>query len=347
MALNRFFPNFVFKGFYIASSFWIGLAINLIMTFAFTWIIFLILLLIKRFVTFDLHMFRFSIASIAVAFALLLTAIGSWRARYPVIKDLQISFKNLPSSWKGKKVVQLSDVHLGIINDPSFLEQIVSRVNAVNPDLILITGDLFDGSCSSFDEFLPSLKKFKSTYGTFFVTGNHEGYLGFERPLQTIKDANIRNLDNEIVNILGLQIIGIGYPEYRLQQNNLNNNDVLRLFKESYDILKPSILMFHTPTNIKENHKDLSSQQMNTYFKPDTSYNFAKKMKIDLQLSGHAHAGQIFPFNYISNYLFNGFDSSLHEFDDFKIYITSGTGTWGPPLRTWGQSEIVVITLSE
>ena len=345
MLLNRVLPNLIFKTFYIAASFWMGLAINLVMVFLVVWIFYLASLGVGRFAEFNAPKIFFNLSSAAVFVAIAFSFYGLWKAKFPVLKEMRIHLKNLPAEWVGKKIVQLSDVHLGLSNGPSFMQRVASQVKETDPELILITGDLFDGSSSSFEEFIPSLKALRAKYGVFFVTGNHEGYLEFEKPLHAIKGAGIRTLDNEMVDVLGVQVVGISYPEYQLQKAKKKRRDIADIFTPPYDRKKPTILMFHTPTNIQDSHENLSSQQMNTYFKPDTHYDFARTMAVDLQLSGHTHAGQIFPFNYLAKYFYNGFEYGLHEIENYKIYITSGTGTWGPPIRTWGQSEIVVLVL--
>ena len=157
-----------------------------------------------------------------------------------------------------------------------------------------------------------------------------------------IKTTDFKVLDNEVIDIEGLQIVGISFPEYQMK------NDVRHLLTESgsYDPGKPSILLYHTPTNIEEHHTDRGSQQANTYWFPDTSMDLAKEVGIDLQLSGHTHRGQLFPFGLLTKLIYKGYDYGLHEDDGFQIYVSSGVGTWGPPMRIGAQPEIVVIRLS-
>ena len=108
---------------------------------------------------------------------------------------------------------------------------------------------------------------------------------------------------------------------------------------------KPGILLYHTPTNIQAHFSDRAGQQTGTYWRPDTRTTFAKSMGIDLQLSGHTHGGQFFPFTLITHLIYGGYDRGLHREEDFQIYITSGAGTWGPPMRVACPPEIPVITL--
>jgi predicted MPP superfamily phosphohydrolase len=266
---------------------------------------------------------------------------GLWRARHPVFHQVDVTLDGLPDHWRNRLVVQLSDVHLGSINKTGFLERLIGKVNSVNPDLILITGDLFDGMGGNLDSFIKPLKTMKAGNGIFFITGNHEGYLGLKQPLSVIRETNIRILDNEICEIDGLQIVGISFPEHH-QENTARD---LLTVSGSYDAHKPSILLYHTPTSLEEHHADRGSQQANTYWFPNTAMTLAKEVGIDLQLSGHTHRGQLFPFVWLTRAIYKGYDYGLHKDGSFHLYVSSGVGTWGPPMRIGAPPEIVVITL--
>lgn len=107
----------------------------------------------------------------------------------------------------------------------------------------------------------------------------------------------------------------------------------------------PSILLFHTPTSILKERKDEIAEHFETYWMPDTSCVLNRKLGIDLQLSGHTHAGQIFPFGILTHFIYQGRDYGLFQDGPFQLYVSSGIGTFGPPMRTAGRSEIVAITL--
>ncbi len=333
--LVRTYAN-VFTGLlYQVTAVWTGLFIYLFMVAILTWLIFG-----------AGYLFRFSpnmrVISIGlVMLVVVVTSVGMWRAKHPVVKRLDIKIENLPDCWRNRTIVQLSDVHLGVINGTGFLRRVVEKVNSLKPDLILITGDLFDGMAGELSPFPDLLNGLKASKGVFFVTGNHEGYLGLDGPLSALKKTDIRVLDDEIVDLDGLQIVGISYPEYQRQ------NRARYLLEESgdFDSSKPSILLYHTPTNIEEDNKNRVDQQNRAYWSPDTSMTLAKEAGIDLQLSGHTHKGQFFPFEFLTRKIYNGYDYGLHKDGRFHIYITSGTGTWGPPFRIGSSSEIVAIRL--
>jgi len=277
-----------------------------------------------------------------VVVAMVVSGVGLINGTQVKVKPLVITLNSLPNYWQGKKVLHLSDVHLGPIKNTKFLDKLVATVDDLDPDLILITGDLFDGMNGSLSHFLPGLSHLKAKEGVYFATGNHEGYLGLKEPLGIIGQAGITILDFEIANLNGLQIIGIPFPEHNQE------NRTASLFAEDgpYDPKLPSILLYHTPTNIFEaQKKDRGDQQMKTYWAPDTQMDSAKMHGIDLQLSGHTHKGQLWPFDLLTRRIFKKLDYGLNQDGDFQIYTSSGTGTWGPPMRLASDSEIVVITL--
>jgi predicted MPP superfamily phosphohydrolase len=137
-----------------------------------------------------------------------------------------------------------------------------------------------------------------------------------------------------------MDLIGVGYPGIH------HREDIINLPVE--DTTKnPRILLFHTPTNLQIRTGRDSDRHFATYWMPDTTFELNKEIKIDLQLSGHTHHGQIFPFSILTGWLFKGHDYGLSRDGDFQLYTSCGTGTWGPPIRTVGRPEIVLITLKE
>lgn len=333
--LVRLYFNIFTNLFYHFSCIWLGLFLHLLMALIFIWAVFGAGKLLGY--APDMRMVVIGFFVLAGAVSLY----GMWQARNPIMKRIEVEIKGLPDHWRGRTVVQLSDLHLGAIYKASFMYRVAKKVNSVNPDLILITGDLFDGMGGDLPSFIQPLNSLKAPLGIFFVTGNHEGYLGLAEPLSILKKTAVRVLDNEIVDLNGLQIIGINFPEHD------RRNDARRLLAASgsYDPDRPSILLYHTPTNIAEYNTDRGSQQARTYWFPDTSMKLAKDIGIDLQLSGHTHKGQIFPFGILARAIYNGYEYGLHTDGDFHLYVSSGVGTWGPPLRTEGSSEIVLIQL--
>ncbi|UCD79130.1 MAG: metallophosphoesterase [Desulfobacterales bacterium] len=331
--LLRWQANLLTVCFYKFSAVWTGLFINLLLAALLSWLIIVIVGLAGTYPNTRL------IAAGCLMLAVLFSAYGMWNAFHPRIKKLHIELDNLPDQWKGKTVVQLSDVHLGHFYGPRFLKDLVRRVNSLNPELILITGDLFDGMASDISRFADGLSQFKAEKGVHFITGNHETYIGVNRALNVLGQTRINILQNEVIDIDGLQIIGISYPGIK-EVGQIQGRE--KLSQDSSDS-KPRILLFHTPTNIDHGRGDGMDRHFSTYWLPDTSFLPAQKLGVDLQLSGHTHAGQIFPFGHLTRLLYKNYDYGLRGRGNFSIYTTSGVGTWGPPIRTGNSPEILAI----
>jgi len=321
--------------FYVLSAAWTGMFINLLFGAGLSGIVIIIARLLGR--PIDTKV----VASVFFLMAVLFSIYGFWNAFNPRIKHLDIKVKNLPEFWLDKTIVQLSDVHLGNIHATGFLEKVVQKVNTLDPDLVCITGDLFDGMTSRISQFAALLNRIRSKKGVLFVTGNHEGYIGVHHALEAIEKTGITVLHNEAIDIEGLRIVGISYPGIKHLDSIRNlKNPVLKWQKKTC-----AILLFHTPTNIGRRQKDAFTRHFSTYWMPDTSFEMNQALGIQLQLSGHTHSGQIFPFNLLARYIYKGFHYGLHRAGDLSVYTTSGVGTWGPPMRTGTLPEIVAIRL--
>ena len=327
--------NLLTIGFYKFSASWTALFLNFLLAALLSWII-----IAAAWFTGTYPNTRL-IAAASLVLAVLFSGYGIWNAFHPRVKKLEIEFENLPHRWEDKTIAQLSDVHLGHFYGRPYLKKLVRRVNSLNPELIFITGDLFDGMAKNVSHFAADLNGFKANKGVYFITGNHENYIGLNRALKILGKTRINILQNEVIDIDGLHIIGISYPGIKrvAQIQGLE-----KLSRNSSDN-SPSILLFHTPTNINPGGGDGLDRHFSTYWVPDTTYSMARDLGVDLQLSGHTHAGQIFPFGYLTRLIYKDFDYGLRRLDEFAIYTTSGVGTWGPPMRTGNSPEIVVIKL--
>lgn len=278
------------------------------------------------------------VAGAMLALALAGSVYGIWAAFYPKIRHVTVPVTYLPEQWENNSIILLSDLHLGLMHQNGFASRVAEMVNSQDPDLILITGDLIDGMGGPYADNLKPLKDLKSRQGIFFVTGNHEHYAGLERSLSLISQIPLRILDNEFMEIAGLEIIGVSYP-------GINSVADIRNLPKSKKPGRIRIAMFHTPTEMGMNHEKVKNQHLANYWMPDTGFKTNQKLELDLQLSGHSHHGQLFPLNFLTRFLYRGYDYGLKKTDNFAIYTTSGTGSWGPPMRTAGRSEIVVIRL--
>jgi len=236
----------------------------------------------------------------------------------PILREVEIRIKGLK---KELNIVQISDVHIGKSLGKEFLDDIVKKLNSLDADIVVITGDLVDLHVSEIGDKLDSIKDIKSKYGVYFVSGNHEYFHGVEAICEYIKSLHVKVLTNEsvvidnIINLAGItDLMGrrLGILEPDLQKALLHVEPKL-----------PTVLLAHQPKITKE----------------------LKDENIDLILSGHTHAGQIFPFGLLVM-LDQPYLSGLYKHSEkTQIFVSSGAGYWGPPIRVFAPSEIVKITL--
>jgi len=309
--LSRLWENLFTRIFYFFSGLWLGILATLVVAFALGWLIVGIVKISGNTANTK------TLGTIIFALVFIYSGYGVWNAYHPKIKNVTFKINNLPEKWKSKTAVQISDVHLGHILQANFMKGIVEKINFKNPDIVFITGDLFDGMDGNLPEIAKPLKDIKASDGMYYVTGNHETYLGVARAFTAVKDTGIKILDDQMDTVGEMQIVGISYPE-RGQSKNVE--EILKNmpgFKPSM----PSILLFHSPTQMDR----------------------AKKEGISLQLSGHTHEGQIFPLRLVTWLIWKGYDYGLYTDGNFSLYTSSGVGVWGPTMRTGNTPEIVVI----
>ncbi|MFP4158349.1 MAG: metallophosphoesterase [Desulfobacterales bacterium] len=273
-----------------------------------------------------------------VCLAVIATAYGTWASYHPVVRQVTAEVGALPESWEKSTIVHLSDIHLGHFYKSGFARRITESVNSLDPDLVLITGDILDGMGGPFSENLEPLCGLAAKHGVFFVTGNHEHYVGIEKSLSILEKTPFRILDNEAVKINGLEIVGVSYP-------GIDDMSRIKNFRPEKAPGTARISMFHTPTEMGINKKSMGQQHFANYWMPDTSYKMNIKTGADLQLSGHTHHGQIFPVNLLTRLLYRGYDHGLKKINGTYLYTSAGTGSWGAPVRTTGRPEIAAIRL--
>lgn len=327
----------LFDWLYWLGAAWIGWLIYLALGFAAAWL----LVLALKAGGISSPALASSLAVAVIVVSLLATGLGVWNGRHPAVKEVTIGLKGLPNAWEGRTVIQLSDLHLGHIHKADFAERIARQVNALDPDIILITGDLFDGMGGDLDSFVAPLNELKAKQGVLFVTGNHEHYLGLKPALNVLDQTGIEVIDGQVKEIDGLQVVGLGFPG--LFEAPVDSEIITRL--SGFDSTKPNILLYHEPTSVSQKPNGNGSRRSQLYFTPDVDCAIQQESGIDLQLSGHTHAGQFWPFTWLTRAIFRGRDYGLNRYDGFQLYTTSGVGTWGPPLRLGARGEIVVLKL--
>lgn len=215
------------------------------------------------------------------------------------------------------RIVHVSDLHIGAINLSDKLERAVDKVNELNPDIICISGDLLDGSGIINEHVLSPLNKFNAK--TYFVPGNHEIFFGLEQACALIKEQGVDVLRNEKKSFENIEVVGIDNPEVE----GVDEIKHLKKLSKQVDSQKFSILLYHTPVGLDD----------------------FRNSSIDLMLSGHTHKGQLYPVEYLVK-LYHEFVWGFFKLGDKYLNISSGAGTWGPPMRLGTQNEIVVITVS-
>lgn len=240
---------------------------------------------------------------------LALFALGTFNAYYPQVRGITLT--GWPEELRGKTIVQLSDLHLGAVYRPNSLARVVKKVNQLNPDIVIISGDLFDGSDEKLSEFISVLKDFKAT--TIFVPGNHDYYVPDGEVDKTVLAGEVVTLSDRAGNFDGIEVIGFNY--IGREHSNLRR-EITGL---SLDNNLPRIVVNHVPVDQAE----------------------AKALNAKLMLSGHTHRGQIFPFSFFLNLLYGRFSYGLEDYEGMMTYTSAGTGTWGPPLRTLFPGEII------
>lgn len=315
MALIHWKENIFTRAFYFFSGEWLGFLTNLVLAFVVMWIV----VGVAKIFSVDISVASLGIFLLVIAF--FVSVYGIVNAFHPRLREVSVRIPNLPEEWRGKRIIQLSDVHLGSIYREDFLRSVVARVNAVRPEVVVITGDLFDGMDGFLDTLVAPLDDIESRYGVFFVTGNHETYLGVDEVFASLQRTKVSIIDNAVVDVAGLKIIGMSYPPRGADEDVAGR---LALLRPDF-VGQPNILLHHAPTHIDE----------------------FRAAGINLQLSGHTHKGQQYPFGLITWWLYKGFDYGLREIGDYSIYTTNGVGTWGPAMRVGNIPEIVVITLQK
>ncbi|HYQ46086.1 MAG TPA: metallophosphoesterase [Polyangiaceae bacterium] len=260
--------------------------------------------------------------------ALVAGTLGLWSLRSGLarvaVKRLEVSLSRLPASLSGTRIVQLTDVHVGPTIHRSFIETVVEQCNALLPDLVVITGDLVDGSVEELRGHVAPLASLRSKYGVFFVTGNHEYYSGAEEWCSELERLGVRVLRNERVSIgSGSESFDLaGVDDHSAKRFGEGHGEDLPKALKGRDPSRELVLLAHQPKTILE----------------------AKSYGVGLQLSGHTHGGQLWPWTYLVR-LQQPVVAGLARFDKSLVYVSRGTGYWGPPMRLGAPSEIAELTL--
>ncbi|WP_437936413.1 metallophosphoesterase [Sorangium sp. So ce341] len=240
------------------------------------------------------------------------------------VRPVRVRLRRLPAAMSGFRIVQLTDLHIGPTIGRAWLERVVAQVNALKPDLIAITGDLVDGSVEELREHTAPLAELRARHGVFFVTGNHEYYSGVEAWIAELGRLGVRVLRNERVSIgdadHSFDLAGV--DDWSARGMGRDHGPDLGRALAGRDPSRELVLLAHQPKQILD----------------------AAERGVGLQLSGHTHGGQIFPWGLFVR-LDQPYVAGLSSHGESQIYVSRGTGYWGPPMRVGAPSEISLIEL--
>ena len=262
-------------------------------------------------------------AALAVGSASVGCGIAEARGEHEVV-DVEVRLAKLPRALDGFTIVQLSDLHVGLTIDRPFVQRVVDHANRLTPDLIALTGDLIDGKVANLRDDVAPLAQLRAPHGVFAVTGNHEYYSGVDPWIAEITRLGARYLRNERVTIsrgdASFELAGVddysahGWP---------GHGEDLAAALSGRDPGRALVLLAHQPRQVRN----------------------AARHAVDLQLSGHTHGGQIWPWHYIVKLQQGGLLAGRYDYEGTQLYVSRGCGYWGPPVRVLAPLEITRIIL--
>jgi uncharacterized protein len=265
-------------------------------------------------------------ALIVVGMTAFATLLGYFNARRTAkVVKVDVPIASLPAALEGFSIAQISDIHVGPTIRRDYVEGIVAAVNNLQADAIAITGDLVDGSVRELASHVEPLARLQAKHGAFFVTGNHEYYSGERAWTNELRRLGIRVLMNEhvVLNRGDAKLVLAGVTDYSAHHfDPVNRSDPAAALANAPADAGAKILLAHQPRSAPE----------------------AAKAGFDLQLSGHTHGGQFWPWNYFVRFQ-QPFTAGLDRLGSLWIYTSRGTGYWGPPKRFGAPSEITLIRL--
>ena len=288
--------------------------------------------------------------------ALLVSLYGLINASVLRVTRVNVALPGLPPQWQGRTAALVSDLHLGHIRNRRFLGRVLGKLKELQPDVVFIAGDLYDGTAGDFEklaepwiEFLSSMPVAHNPvsaphnpgtrtsltaqagtatmaaqdgpfFGAYYIAGNHEEFYSHAEYLSALTRAGVRVLNNEKIELDGLQLVGVHYRDAIELENY---RAILR--RAALDRNRASVLLLHAPVKLA----------------------LAEEEGISLQLSGHTHGGQFFPYTWIAGRVWGKFIHGLQRLGNLQVYTSYGAGTWGPPMRVGTRPEIVLIRLRD
>jgi len=305
-------------------SFWLGIMVYLLLQIVVIDLIRLLNMVFGFLPAFsDPEKVRKVIAISIVSITGLVILLGHVNTWFPVVRNYELKIEKQGGQMKDLHIVAFSDVHLGTTIEKRHLSIIVKKVNALNPDIILIPGDIIDEDIAPVihNNVGGILTKLKAKLGVFAVTGNHEYIGGVMASKNYLKEHGVELL-NDTARLINNSFYLVGREDLTIKQFTNGKRKALSEIMEGIDDNKPIILMDHQPFKLE----------------------VAEQNGIDLQLSGHTHHGQLWPFNYITNMVYE-LSWGYKKKGKTHYYVSSGIGGWGPPIRTVNRPEIISIKI--
>ncbi len=306
---HRYFNPLV-RAIYTLASLWLGMVNFLFLAACACWVAYGVPLL------FGARLERHAVAAVCFGLGLLAGICAVVNAAWTRVVRVTVKLPNLPAAWRGRTAALISDLHLGHVRNTGFLRRILCKLSSLHPDALFIAGDLFDGTDVDLAPLAKPWAEFSAPLGAYFITGNHEQFASPGKYLDAVRQSGIRVLDNEKIVLDGLQLVGV---HYRDAVHEERFRAILQ--RAALDRDSASILLVHNPNRLA----------------------VAQEAGISLQLSGHTHRGQFFPWTRVVSRIYGPFAYGLHRFGDMLVYTSCGAGTWGPPMRLGSNPEIVVL----
>ena len=360
--LGWYFHNRLVRLYYVVAAFWLGLSSYLIWAAVLCWLTWGFSGVAR------LNWTPQPIADVLFAAAVLAAVYGVINAAWLQVVRVTVQLPNLPEQWRGRSAALVTDTHLGHIRNGRFIRRAVRKLTSLRPDVVLLAGDVYDGTAADFEKLAEpwaelivnlsgelhrggaearrnakvgssrdyaelndpvrdgGLRQEQSAtavleespfLGVYYILGNHEEFYSHAEFLPPLESAGVRFLNNEKVDLDGLQLVGVHYRDAIGEEHY---RQVLR--RMDIDRSRASILLLHAPVRMA----------------------VAEEEGISLQLSGHTHGGQFFPYTLVARRVWGKFIHGLQQLGKLQVFTSYGAGTWGPPMRVGTRPEIVLIT---
>jgi uncharacterized protein len=309
--LARRYSQFPVRLYYTASAIWLGFFSFFFLAACASWIVYGAARLLH------LGWQPPHIALVLFGAAIVASLYGMANSARTRVTRVSVKLPNLAASWHGRVAALVTDTHLGHVRGRRFAQRIVAMLSRLAPDIVLIAGDVYDGTAVNAPKLVAPWRQIAAPFGAYFIAGNHEEFGDYAKYLEAMRHSGVRVLNNEKVVVDGLQLVGVHHHD-SVQPEHYR--DILR--RADIDPDAASVLLTHAP-----HHLPVAAEE-----------------KISLQLSGHTHGGQYFPFTWITSRIYGPFVYGLQRLGDLLVYTSCGAGTWGPPMRLGTNPEIALIT---